>query len=872
MASSSHGADPGAVHHLHFKERSGGHALLIETNEARKTGEPWTLTVSESSHDHYELGHRIVLRVEEGTNATALADAHGLKISRTVGSNLFILEARDSKTAIQVAEALAEAPGVLEAYPIMRRPYGHRNAYATGPNDTYYTNQWHLENRGADGNLAGPDLDVPAAWPVAAGSGVLVAVADVGVQLDHPDLTNRLSGGPHFNFFQSNSNGGPYAADADHGTAVAGLVAAERDNHRGVSGVAPQSKLASWVVFGTSGGSEVIADDEQLMDMFQYSSNRVSVQNHSWASGTIELSPLDSLSDAGISNAVTRGRAGKGEVLVRAAGNSRDQDSNANDDGFANDPRQIAVAAVRKDNRACSYSDPGACVLVAAPSGDVIDTNNDGIPDAIDPAAPDVLTTDRTGSDGYSAGPGDLADYAGFDGTSASSPQVAGVAALILSANTNLTWRDVQQILLLSARHYDFADPDLHTNGAGLRFSHNVGFGIPDSGFAVQMARAWSNRPALKQTSLQNTTTVPIPDDSLRVICAATGLPASLTSIHCLPSQGPHPDDPTATLPLVYVGQANSDLTVDLHGKGALIQRGVSFFYEKIERAARAGAAFAVIFNNTGSNAIQAMGATGYVPIPAVSIGRTDGEALRDFIANHPDTTARLQLNPAVYRFTVTSNYICEHVGVRLKTTHTSRSDVRVTLVSPMRTRSILQAINSDSASGPADWTYWSVQHFFESSAGEWRVEVSDERNTLIGTTPATGSATFVQLLVEGVPIVDTDHDGLDDNWELQRFGNLSSGPKDDPDGDGFNNAREQVMGTNPLLPNSPFKLDFAQLQPGYWRLSWPARDNTAYAILSGSNVALPFTTLTNIPGRLPVSEYVVRPLTNQFYRVVFTP
>src|ERR1043165_6587947 len=111
MGSSSHGADPGSVPRLHFKARSAGHALLIETNEARKTGEPWTLTLSESSHDHYELGHRIVLRIEEGTNATALADAQGLKVSRTVGPNLFILEARDSKTAIQVAEALAEAPG-----------------------------------------------------------------------------------------------------------------------------------------------------------------------------------------------------------------------------------------------------------------------------------------------------------------------------------------------------------------------------------------------------------------------------------------------------------------------------------------------------------------------------------------------------------------------------------------------------------------------------------------------------------------------------------------------------------------------------------------------------------------------------------------
>jgi len=64
-----------------------------------------------------------------------------------------------------------------------------------------------------------------------------------------------------------------------------------------------------------------------------------------------------------------------------------------------------------------------------------------------------------------------------------------GLAALILSANTNLTYRDVQQILILSARHFDFADPDVATNGAGLKMSHNLGFGIPDAGVAVNLAR-----------------------------------------------------------------------------------------------------------------------------------------------------------------------------------------------------------------------------------------------------------------------------------------------------------------------------------------------------------------------------------------------
>jgi len=870
---------------VRFREPHQTHYTLIGISATNRTpvirstagnAPAWTRARLGTSTNTVELGSRVVLQLAPGKDLSLLLTNRNLSLARTIAPNLFILQATDSLAAIDAAEALATQDGVLAAYPVMRRGFRPHNAYAPAPNDPYFPQQWHLENRDSGGNLAGPDLNVRAAWPLAKGAGTLVAVADVGFQLDHPELTNRANGQPHFNFFETNSNGGPYSADADHATAVAGLIAAEGGNNRGVVGVAPQARLASWVIFGLSplDGTETFVTDEQLMDMFQSHSNRVSVQNHSWGNADVTQSPVDLLSDVGISNAVTRGRGGKGVVMARAGGNGRATQSNVNDDGFASDPRAIAVAAIRQDGRACSYSSPGASLLVGAPSGDVIDTNGDGIPDAVDPTAPQVLTTDRTGVDGYNSSPDDSGDYTGFDGTSASSPQIAGVAALILSANTNLSYRDVQQILIHSARHYDFADPDLRTNGAGFLFSHNAGFGVPDAGFAVQLAKSWSNRPASTRLTFQSSVSRIIPDDALRVIAAAAGIPALLTNIHCLPSLGPHPDDPTAALPLVYVGQANADLTQDLHGKAALIQRGTSFFFEKIGRAARAGAAFAIIFNNTGTTAIQSMGATDYVPIPAVSIGQNDGLALVNWLATHPATTARIQLTPAVYRFTNNTPLLCEHIGLRLQTTHSSRSDVRVTLVSPMGTRSVLEAINQDTFSGPSDWTYWSTQHFYESSFGQWRLEVSDELNTTIplfpsGSTAATGVVTFAQLIIDGVAITDTDHDGLDDKWEMKHFGNLNSGPRDDPDNDGFNNAREQIMGTDPAVANAPFKLDIADLNPGLLRLSWPASPTTNYTVVSSSDVSKPLSILTNLPGRFPVTEFVVPAgVSNEFYRV----
>src|SRR5207245_1262729 len=145
-------------------------------------------------------------------------------------------------------------------------------------------------------------------------------------------------------------------------------------------------------------------------------------------------------------------------------------------------------------------------------------------------------------------------DALGFSGTSASVPQIAGVAALMLSVNPNLTYRDVQQILIFASRHFDLADPDLVINGAGFQVSHNAGFGVPDAGVAVSLAQTWINRPPLTSVTITATNPAAIPDDGLRVLVTGDGVPANLASVRTLPGLGPHADTPTPMLPLVDFG------------------------------------------------------------------------------------------------------------------------------------------------------------------------------------------------------------------------------------------------------------------------------------------------------------------------------
>ena len=822
----------------------------------------------DGSTNFVELGSRVVLQLYPTGEVTQVIAGRPLKIDRRLGSNVFVLAAPDALTAAQDADRLAGLPGVLASYPVTRNRAELHGPYAAMPSDVNFPIQFQLEHRQLDGTRAGVDLNTRAAWPLTTGQGVTVAVADTGIELNHEELSARVAGQPHFNFLQALPRGTPVdrSGTGAHGTEVSGLIAADLDHARMV-GVAPGAGLASWVVVNSN---QLLASDEQLMQMYQYQSNVVGVENFSWGHPGLGQNPITLLEQIGISNAITFGRSGRGVILVRSAGNDRLAGGNANDDGYRADPGEITVGAVRIDGRAASYSDPGACLLVGAPSGDT-DTNPTGL-----------FTTDLLGTDGadfisFFPPNQDLSDYVfnslAFSGTSAAAPEIAGVAALLLSANPTLTWRDVQQILILSSRHFDFADPDLATNGAGFLVSHNVGFGVPDAGTAVRLAQQWSNRPPATIVTLTSTNSASIAGTGLRVMVTGPGVPPALAAIPALPGTGVQADQPTPLLGLANFGFGTSTNGFNLANQGALIQRGTNTFAAKINLAAQAGAAFAVVYNfftnSTGSGApggevLAPMAATDYAPIPAVFIGYNEGIGLVSLFATNSSARAQISMPSTTYTFAVTNTLICEHVGLRLITDFPVRGDLRITLVSPAGTRSVLQRYNGDANPGPTDWTYYSTHHFFESTAGNWTVFISNQ-----GIEGLTGTVHLVSLSLEGVPIVDADGDGLDDRWEQQYFGSLSQGPKDDPDRDGYSNMREQLMMTNPSVNNNfPFQVDLSQWNSSTWRLSWPSSGNDQYEVWAGATPGS-LNLITSVPGQFPETEWFVSASNGaQFFRV----
>lgn len=887
------GATLSGTNHFQFHTPHAENYVVDEASNASGPGAQWVRAHREGSTNITEFGSRVVVQVQSPGDLAALTAGHALTLSRTITSNIFILQAPDAPTAMLESRRLAALPGVTAAYPVMRRYNTLDGPYAPRTNDPFfvpyfnssprYDALWFLENRDYDGTRLGIDLNVLAAWPFGQGQGVTVAVADTGLDLKHLELASRGVGAPHFDFDTNTGSFFPRAGfdiSVDpqtwvHGTSVAGLIAAAGNNNEGMVGVAPLASIASWLIYDTNAA---LVPDDQLLSMYEYASNIVSIQNHSWGAGNgtpFQAGPT-LLEKVGIENAVTAGRGGLGTVMVRAAGNDRGSFdtsgllSRADDDGYPDDPEVVAVGAVLKTGRVTSYSEPGACLLLGAPGGDA---NNQGL---------FTLDVSPAVGRGVSQLLGDLDNYrfgtpfsltAGFVGTSAAAPLVSGVAALILSVNTNLSYRDVQQILALSAHHGDLADPDIVTNGAGFLVSHNVGFGIPNAADAVRLAQIWTNRPPMTTVSVTNSQPVPIPDEGLRVETTGPGVPPWLASIPAAPGTGRQPDAPTPWLPLVDVGMGTNVPSINLTNCGALILRGGATFAQLISNVAQAGAAFAIIYNTNGNDSlVPVMIGDDFEPIPAIFIGNSNGVALQSLFQTNPAALVRLRLQSAQEVLHIDTTLICEHVGVRLQTDHQRRGDLRITLLSPMGTRSILQAWNPDTNAGPVDWTYWTTHDYYESSAGDWTLFVGDE------AAGATGSVLNATLTIEGTQITDVDHDGLDDNWETANFGSLKYGPKDDPAGDGYTLARAQAMGIDPTKPPRPFAADLSWWSlRGYTlpRLTWPGAPMYHYAVYRSTNL-LGFNLLTNLPGAFPETEFLGPPPGGtpggQFFDLYSTP
>lgn len=273
-----------------------------------------------------------------------------------------------------------------------------------------------------DNSWALPKIKAPAAWDISTGEGIIVAILDTGVDGNHPDLAINMV--PGWNLVDDNAD----TSDVHgHGTWVAGTVAAAANNNEGSAGVAWAADIMPVRIADANGSAYVSTIANGIV---WAADNGAKVVNNSF-SGVAGSSIIQSAGQY---------LRNKGGVVVVSAGNSG---SFLN---FAPSNNLLAAAATNINDRRPYWSSYGHFVDIAAPGVDIFTTGKDG-------------------------------SYGFVSGTSFASPIVAATAALMLSANNELTPADLDQLILSTA-------VDLGASG----FDIFYGAGRVDSAAAVAAA------------------------------------------------------------------------------------------------------------------------------------------------------------------------------------------------------------------------------------------------------------------------------------------------------------------------------------------------------------------------------------------------
>lgn len=412
----------------------------------------------------------------------AIIEKYKLKVKNKLvfATNAYFVEASEGTglEVFHIAEKLLEEKKVEYCHPEIVQERRFKGAHPL---------QWHLIQTTINGQPVNQHINIEGAWKHTKGKGITIAVIDDGVDLQHPEFAGRIA--HPFDATLNSPDPSPKLSDDNHGTACAG-VACAAGLPNGASGTAPEAGLipirlrsglgsmaeANAFVWAADKGADVIScswgpTDGEWWNPMDPVRNRVT--------------PLPDSTRLAMDYALTKGRGGKGSVILFAAGNGNEDTAN---DGYASNPNVIAVAACNDTGKRCVYSDFGKSVWVCFPSADY------GWRAFQHPAplSEGLRTTDRRGAEGYS--PDNYVNS--FGGTSAACPGMAGIVALMLAANPDLTPPQIKELIRQSCVRIDEPGGEYDAKGHSIFY----GYGRIDAGLAVENAKK-AAQPAAKPTA-----------------------------------------------------------------------------------------------------------------------------------------------------------------------------------------------------------------------------------------------------------------------------------------------------------------------------------------------------------------------------------
>lgn len=426
--------------------------------------------------------NEIIVQFKPNTATSSINEfiqSKGLTIKQNMdlqGGASYVLTVPNERFAIDVANEVYHSGMVNWAEPNLF----FTNLLCYTPNDPFFSQQWSQNNQGNNipGGVTGVldcDMDVDSAWDLTLGSSnVIVAISDTGIDTLHEDL--NCVPGTGFNFF--NNTPGGYD-DGNHGTACAGIVAAIGDNNLGISGNAPKSRLIPSKWLSSSGSGNYTGAVNATVWSYQKGAWVIS---NSWGF----VGGASSALDQAINDAVTLGRNGKGSLFVVASGN----ENGTMRYPAISHPNVLVVGGIspcnqRKSTTSCDNetwwgASFGSNLHVVAP-------------------CVKIYATDRTGSVGYSTGN----YFATFNGTSSATPNVSGVCALVMSADSNQTWDSVRaRITRFCEKRGSYTYNQPGPLGTG-QWNNEMGYGLVNA-YAVVKYTLDQLGPNISHTPLEN--------------------------------------------------------------------------------------------------------------------------------------------------------------------------------------------------------------------------------------------------------------------------------------------------------------------------------------------------------------------------------
>lgn len=375
---------------------------------------------------------------------------------------------RSRRAAEDLTTDLYEHPDVIWADQqiIKRRVKREFNPHFDDPD---YNKQWYLHN--TNEVFKGYDHNVLPVWEQGVtGKGVVVSILDDGIEYRHTDLAANYDPDASYDFNSNDADPEPRPTWNDenrHGTRCAGEVAAVSNNSVCGVGVAPGARV---------GGVRML--DGDVTDAVEGSSlslnpQKIDLYSSSWGpddDGRTVDGPAH-LARKAFSDGIEKGRGGLGSIYVWASGNGGRSKDSCSCDGYTNSIYTLSISSATEHGSSPWYSEPCASTLATTFSSGGGNMRK-------------IVTTDLHGrcTDSHT-------------GTSASAPLAAGILALALEVNRNLTWRDMQHLVVRTSSTAKLTSDDFVVNAVGRKVSHRFGYGLLDAFALVDLARRWRTVP-----------------------------------------------------------------------------------------------------------------------------------------------------------------------------------------------------------------------------------------------------------------------------------------------------------------------------------------------------------------------------------------